>query len=134
MVAALALAAAAVSIGGAAKDAGTGELGENVHVLDKSMRIADIRRYMMSFNKALSVQCRDCHDLRNFPSDDKPLKLRAREMLEMQKKINETWFAGSEVVTCWTCHGGARIPLAAPAKGPALADSTIDDEDLGSEP
>ena len=76
----------------AEKDAGTGYELENVHVMDKSIRLADARRYMMTFNTALGVQCRDCHDLRDFSSDDNELKLVSREMMRMTKAINETWF------------------------------------------
>jgi hypothetical protein len=96
----------------AEKDAGTGYELENVHVMDKSIRLADARRYMMTFNTALGVQCRDCHDLRDFSSDDNELKLVSREMMRMTKAINETWFpeAETEVVTCFTCHQGERIP------------------------
>lgn len=105
------------------KDSGTGELVQNVQVLPKTMRVADARRLMLTLNEALGVQCRDCHDLRDFASDAKEMKLEARRMMLMQKSINEKWFAGKETVTCFTCHNGATVPLKAPAKGSALADS-----------
>lgn len=118
----------AVWIAGAAKDAGKGEELQNVEVMDKSMRLVDARRYMMAFNEALSVQCRDCHDLRDFASDAKEMKLEARRMMKMQKAINDTWFAGKEVVTCWTCHGGVQKARATPP----LKDFA--DSALGQEP
>jgi hypothetical protein len=108
------LAAASFWILGAAKDMGKGEELQNVEVMDKTMRLVDARRYMMAFNEALSVQCRDCHDLRDFASDAKEMKLEARRMMKMQKSINDTWFAGKEVVTCWTCHGGSLKARATP--------------------
>jgi hypothetical protein len=94
------------------KELGTGYELENVQVIDKSMRLADARRYMITFNEALDVQCRDCHDLRNFASDEMELKLTAREMMLMTKELNEKWFpdAEAEVVTCFTCHQGQRLP------------------------
>ena len=96
---------------GAEKDLGTGYELENVQVLDPSMRLADARLYMVTLNDALGVQCRDCHDLRNFASDEPPLKLVAREMMKMEKELNEKWFADSESqVSCFTCHQGQRIP------------------------
>ena len=96
----------------AQRDAGTGYELENVHVMDKTMRLPDARRYMMTFNQALGVTCRDCHDLRNFAADDNELKRVAREMMRMTKGINETWFpdAEEEIVTCFTCHQGQLHP------------------------
>lgn len=99
------------------KDLGTGYELENVHVMDKSMRLVDARRYMLTFNEALGLQCRDCHNLRDFAQDDGyPLKLVAREMMQMQKDLNEKWFPDheEEVITCWTCHQGELKPAVAP--------------------
>jgi hypothetical protein len=98
---------------GAARDAGTGYRLENVEVMDPLMRLEDARRYMIRFNEALGVQCRDCHDLRDFASDEKELKLAAREMMKLEIEINEQFFPdheGGPAVTCWTCHQGSRIP------------------------
>lgn len=102
-------------------DVGTGYELENVEVMDSTMRLADARRYMIAFNDALGVQCRDCHDLKNFASDAKELKLAARDMMKMEREINARWFADETVprVTCWTCHQGQRHPPTAmePAGG-----------------
>jgi hypothetical protein len=108
---------ASLALLGAEKDLGTGYRLENVQVMDPAMRLADARRYMLLFNDALGVTCRDCHDLRDFSSDEKPLKLIAREMMRMTKEINETWYPDreEETVSCWTCHQGSRVPTAAPA-------------------
>jgi len=114
------LLAAALFLVAAERDAGTGYELENVHVMDPSMRLTDARRYMLTFNDALGVECRDCHDLRSFASDEHPTKLVAREMMRMTKEINEKWFAEEpeEVVTCFTCHQGQRLP---PGAGPGAA-------------
>ena len=66
------------------------------------MSLADARRYMVEFNDALGVQCRDCHNPKSFPSDEKPLKLAARDMMKMQREINARWFADEAEarVTC----------------------------------
>ena len=69
---------------------------QTVYQVAQSIRLADARRYMMTFNTALGVQCRDCHDLRDFSSDDNELKLVSREMMRMTKAINETWFPEAE--------------------------------------
>jgi hypothetical protein len=134
---------------GAAKDAGTGYRLENVEVMDPLMRLEDARRYMIRFNEALGVQCRDCHDLRDFASDEKELKLVAREMMKMEIEINETFFPAAEgakgaeaaegakavqAVTCWTCHRGQRIP---PAESglmlPGLGEAGLEGEDPDGE-
>lgn len=121
-------AAAAVSLRAAGKDVGTGYELENVEVMDPKMRLVDARKYMVTFNEALGVACRDCHDLRNFASDDKPLKVVARDMMKMQLEINESWFPGKgEVVTCWTCHRGDRIPPSSSGFTSLLADSGLGD-------
>lgn len=70
--------------------------------------------------QALGVTCNTCHAPRgNFASDEKPLKLKARQMLEMTKAINQQFFPdhkpadGESVlgkVTCYTCHKGEQTP------------------------
>lgn len=108
VLAAVAVAAVAFA---AARDAGSGYELQNVEVMDPSMRLPEARRYMVSFNEALGVQCRDCHVLRDFASDEKPLKLVAREMMKMQVELNEEYFPGQgERINCWTCHRGQRLP------------------------
>jgi hypothetical protein len=120
------LAAAAVSLRAAGKDMGTGYELENVEVMDPKMRLVDARKYMITFNEALSVACRDCHDLRDFASDEKPLKATARDMMKMQLELNERWFPGKgEVVTCWTCHRGSRFPPSSSGFTSLLADSGL---------
>ena len=69
--------------------------------------------------QALGVTCNTCHVPRNFASEDKPLKLKARQMLEMTKTLNQQHFPeykpkdGESVlgrVTCYTCHKGEQLP------------------------
>jgi hypothetical protein len=70
--------------------------------------------------QALGVTCNTCHAPRgNFASDEKPLKLKARQMLEMVKVLNKQYFPdyqpkeGESVlgrVTCYTCHKGESTP------------------------
>ena len=96
---------------------------QNVEVLDPYMTLRDARRSMAQFNRALGVTCRDCHVLVDFSSDEKALKVAAREMMKMQAELNEKWFAGAEVVTCWTCHRGSRVPETALTLSAATVDS-----------
>jgi Photosynthetic reaction centre cytochrome C subunit len=69
--------------------------------------------------QALGVSCNTCHVRGNFASEDKPEKLKARQMLEMTKALNKQYFPdhkpkdGESVlgrVTCFTCHKGETTP------------------------
>lgn len=70
--------------------------------------------------QGLGASCNTCHAPRgNFASDEKPLKLKARQMLEMTKALNQKYFPdykpkeGESVlgrVTCYTCHKGEQTP------------------------
>ena len=69
--------------------------------------------------QALGVTCNTCHVRNNFASEEKPEKLKARQMLEMTKAINQQFFPdykpkeGESVlgkVTCYTCHKGETVP------------------------
>ena len=81
-------------------------------------------RYITS---ALGVQCQYCHDTKNFASDDKAPKDRARGMMTMMFALDNNTFHGHRLVTCYTCHRGVakatNIPsleeLAATASGMA---------------
>lgn len=69
--------------------------------------------------QGLGVNCNTCHVRNDFASEEKPEKLKARQMLEMTKAINKQFFPdykpkeGESVlgkVTCYTCHKGETIP------------------------
>lgn len=69
--------------------------------------------------QGLGVDCNTCHIRNDFASEEKPEKLKARQMLEMTKALNEKYFReykpkeGESVlgkVTCYTCHKGETIP------------------------
>ena len=78
---------------------------------------------MNFITQALGVNCNTCHVRGNFASEEKPLKLTARRMLEMTKMINTQFFPdhkpkeGESVlgrVTCYTCHQGEQTPKLPP--------------------
>ena len=69
--------------------------------------------------QGLGVTCNTCHVRNNFASEEKPEKLKARQMLEMTKALNTQYFPdykpkeGESVlgkVTCYTCHKGESVP------------------------
>ena len=86
----------------------------------------DFQEEMNHIVQALGVTCNTCHAPRgNFASDEKPLKLKARQMLEMTKAINKQFFpdhkpkTGESVlgrVTCYTCHQGESTPKLPPGQ------------------
>jgi hypothetical protein len=72
---------------------------------------------MNAVGDALGVKCDYCHVRRGekyyngdwvYASDEKPQKLRGREMMKMVLEINKTNFGGNQKVTCYTCHRGGQ--------------------------
>lgn len=71
----------------------------------------------MGFSRSLGVNCTHCHNLENWPSDEKPQKQIARDMMQMVGKINGELLAKIEnlesdnpSVNCTTCHRGQVKP------------------------
>ena len=69
--------------------------------------------------QGLGVSCNTCHVRNDFASEEKPEKLKARQMLEMTRAINKQFFPdykpkeGESVlgkITCYTCHKGESMP------------------------
>jgi tetratricopeptide (TPR) repeat protein len=98
---------------------------ENLKVFPKDIPVRALLDTMGSFTRALGVRCTYCHvgeegrplSSFNFPSDDKPEKTKAREMLRMVGAINGDYLAKVEnrrtppiVVACATCHRGVTEP------------------------
>src|SRR5688572_13167008 len=70
---------------------------ENLQVLPKDMTAQQLTQRMREFSLALNVRCQHCHTGGDgvsfkgvvFASDEKPAKVKAREMLRMVARINE---------------------------------------------
>jgi hypothetical protein len=90
------------------------EVYKNIRVL-KGVPASQIFESMHFIKAALGVECEDCHVPMHLDSDEKPLKLRARAMYQMMAEINRANFGGRQMVTCYTCHKGHRIPEDLPA-------------------
>lgn len=69
---------------------------------------------MNAFNITLGVQCAHCHDEKDYASDAKPAKGRARDMIKLVGRINAE-LGSRGAVTCFTCHRGAIEPPRVPA-------------------
>ena len=66
---------------------------------------------MQNITFALGLRCVDCHAVPDMSADTKPLKLKARTMLEMTRDLNAKLGDGTTThVTCWTCHRGSTKP------------------------
>jgi hypothetical protein len=95
--------------------------GPNIKVLT-GLYAQQFQEEMNLIVQGLGVTCNTCHARGNFASEEKPLKLKARQMLEMTKALNAQYFPdykpkeGESVlgrVTCYTCHKGETTPKTA---------------------
>jgi hypothetical protein len=95
--------------GGGARGAplsATDVVAANLKVLTKE----NVEIAMQNITFALGLRCIDCHVVNDFSLDTKPLKLKARMMLEMVRDINAKFGDGNTHVTCWTCHRASTQP------------------------
>ncbi len=78
----------------------------------------EMRDYMKAISKDLGVRCTFCHDI-NDKSKDTHIKNIAREMIIMQRNLNNNYFsiltdstANQNIIqiSCWTCHRGQSKP------------------------
>jgi tetratricopeptide (TPR) repeat protein len=96
-----------------------------VKVLPADIPVRALIDTMAGFTRALGVRCTYCHVGRegeplasyDFATDEKPEKVKAREMMRMVAAINGEHLAKLErrrepriVVTCATCHRGVAEP------------------------
>ena len=108
---------------------------QNLQVLPADISPGELSSIMRGFTSSLGRRCAQCHmgeeDMSifdyDFASDERPLKLVAREMLKMVMNINQT-ISGIDrgpdyeaiTVTCITCHRGTNKPV--------MIESIMDDE------
>ena len=79
----------------------------NLKVLTKE----NVEFTMQNITFALNLRCIDCHTVPDMTAETKPLKLKARAMLEMTRELNAKLGDGTTTkVTCWTCHRGSTTP------------------------
>ena len=90
---------------------------KNIQVLTglPDSQLVPVMNYMGS---SLGVKCTYCHVNKDgkwdFPSDEKPEKGTAREMIRMVQGINKANFKGNPAVGCFTCHRGRNEPPRVP--------------------
>jgi hypothetical protein len=105
---------------------------KNVKVLTGLSR-PEVQRVMNQMRAGLGVHCHYCHVVGQDPSvDGTPQKARALEMMRMVVDLNQRYFAGKTVVTCFTCHGGTPHPkLSPPLPQPLPKDVTANPPVVG---
>ena len=106
-------------------------LYKNLKILPKNITKDQMDSVMHHFSDALNVRCNFCHvridstRKMDFASDDNKHKLVAREMMTLTNEINDKYFdyTGGQraittqlMVTCFTCHHGAKEPEVNPPK------------------
>ena len=100
---------------------------KNLTVLPDDISPAELSRTMRNFALGLGLRCTNCHvgeegkplTTYDFASDDKPMKEKARLMLNMVNQINQTFIPElNEIerkervaVRCVSCHRGQQKPL-----------------------
>jgi hypothetical protein len=99
---------------------------KNLKILPQDISDEKLDSIMLSYNKALAVNCSFCHTpYKNFPdsldfaNDDNPMKTEARKMMEMTISLNKTYFYFDKnerpeylkVVNCMMCHRGEPYPV-----------------------
>ena len=95
---------------------------KNLKVLPKDITDEQLDQVMDRFKQALGVRCNFCHVKMgdstshkfDFANDEKPEKMRAREMMRMTAYLNATYFNPDHstrpdtiaAVGCYSCHRG----------------------------
>src|SRR6185436_3501989 len=94
------------------------EVFKNVQVL-KGIPVDDFMGTMGIFSAALGMSCENCHaaddkDWASYAIDTSPTKRTARRMVTMMAGINQMYFGGRKLVTCFSCHRGGNRPAVTP--------------------
>jgi hypothetical protein len=107
---------------------------KNLKVFPQDVSRADLLSTMKFFSQSLGVRCTFCHvgeegkplSTFDFPSDAKPNKAIARDMLRMADRLNEKDLPAiggllDPKITCYTCHRGSTKPATSPPEARAAA-------------
>jgi outer membrane lipoprotein-sorting protein len=92
---------------------------KNVQVL-RGMSVNEFMETMGFFAASLDANCTTCHgqdsggSWESYASDTLPQKQTARRMIVMMNMINQTYFSGRQVLTCYSCHRFGRRPEIVP--------------------
>ena len=73
---------------------------------------------MEFMSASLKVKCTYCHEKDDYAAET-PGKATGRDMVILQRGINEKYFEGRLSVTCMTCHNGLEHPVTTPVPAEA---------------
>jgi len=73
---------------------------------------------MLAMKGAIGAECKECHPVERYESDEVRAKLKTRQMIKLSVEIGELYFEKKSRVTCFTCHRGKWTP----EQDPPLAD------------
>jgi photosynthetic reaction center cytochrome c subunit len=71
------------------------------------------------FSASLNMNCVDCHaeeaggDWARY-ADDTEKKQTTRKMILMMRGINQSYFGGKRIITCYSCHRNGNTPISTP--------------------
>ncbi len=87
---------------------------KNVQVL-RGIPVDEFLATMGFIAASTGLNCTHCHGgndytVEAYAADTIELKQTARKMMVVMNTINQSFFGGRQVVTCWTCHQGEQIP------------------------
>src|SRR5438105_3550683 len=94
------------------------EVFKNIQVL-KGLTVNEFMETMGFFSASTLLNCTDCHTKESSGSwekyaEDTVLKRTARRMVLMARGINQSYFGGRNVITCYSCHRGDERPKPIP--------------------
>jgi outer membrane lipoprotein-sorting protein len=94
------------------------EVFKNVQLL-RGIPVNEFLETMGFFSASLNMNCVDCHaeeaggDWARY-ADDTEKKQTTRKMILMMRGINQSYFGGKRVITCYSCHRNGNSPIATP--------------------
>jgi len=94
------------------------------------LRGAQIERVMTFFAETMGHKCKYCHNIRDYASDEKEPKQKARNMIRLVQHLNTEWFSPLRI-TCHTCHDATAEVLLLPDDFSSLPDLVQDDKPRG---
>jgi photosynthetic reaction center cytochrome c subunit len=106
---------------------------KNIQLL-RGIPVSQFMATMGFFSAALNANCTFCHGAESGGSweryaDDNPRKQTARRMILMMTAINQTYFEGRRVVTCYSCHRGSERPKVTPSLAEVYGAPVLEEPD-----
>ena len=102
------------------EDKPVSEVFKNIKAFDPKMPAGKLPDIMGNWSKDLGVNCKTCHVMDQWDSDDQITKETARGMVQMVNNINAKELKNIKGldsdtrIGCWTCHRGSKKPESNP--------------------